>query len=163
VSPKQLIRHEYVRRVGAPDVPSSEERFAPGRYFDAECPATASVGDFVFVTGDAVGGVLQVDRVLPTSPDLTTPPAMPSLGVIVEKPSSVSCLVHGGPGIVTSTILGVVLTPNQRYFVGFNGRVAPAAPTPPVGGCALVQHIGVALSATQLLLVPDFSLVKVLG
>ncbi len=157
--PKQLTRHDYIRRIGADDETDSEEFFAPGRYFDANCPAALAVGDFVYITGVSVGGVFQVDRAEPKSPG-TANAKMPSLGVVLSKASSTDCLVHGGVGIVSSTVLGVILSPESRYFVGFNGRVSSSIPIPDPSGFALVQVVGVALDTSRLLLAPNFHLVR---
>ena len=159
MSPKQLIRPEYIRRVGADNEPETEKGFAPGRYFDAECPSGTAVGDFVYVTGDKVAGVIQVARAEPKSATKTNV-KMPALGVVISKKTSTDCLIHTGPGLVDATVLGVVLIPEQRYFVGFNGRINANMPNPPTGGFSLVQVAGVAVSTDQLLLIPNFQLVR---
>jgi len=159
VAPKQLIRHDYIRRVGVDTESDSEEGFAPGRYFDADCPSAIAVGDFVFITGVSVGGVFQVDKAAPKSTTLLNT-KMPALGVVLEKDTSTTCLVHTGPGIVSSTVLGVVLSPQSRYFVGFNGRISSSIPAPDAFGFALVQVVGVAVDSTKLLLAPNFHLVR---
>ena len=56
--------------------------------FTALCPVDLEVGDVVYVSGDKVGGLYQVDRV-----DITTTLKMPAAGIVVQKLTSTSALI----------------------------------------------------------------------
>ena len=117
--------------------------------FDADCPSGAAVGDAVYVTGVKVGGVTQV-----ATADITSYSAMPALGVIVSKPTTVTCLVqYAGEVAVYSG-----LTPGRVYMLDQNGE--PTAALPTVGSDHYVQRIGIATSTDSMLLSLDTTLVK---
>lgn len=143
---RTLIRHRDQRQI-TPNTPGrgvDERLTAQGRYFEADCLAADSVGDFVYITGTPVSGFYQVTQV-----DITDPSAMPAVGVIVEKSTSTRCFVQTEGLFFTSG-----LTPQARYWVGADSQISPS---PPVSDIA--QVIGIALSDTDLkLLIQNQSL-----
>lgn len=159
MSPRSLIRLDQIRRAGIDLAPETESDFSLGRYFDAGCTVNELVGHFVSVSGPSVGELPQVQKV-----DPTVNSKMPALGLIISKYSDTTCLIHVGPGVVPSSILGIgSLTPQKRYFIGSNSYATATLPSPPSGEHVLIQVIGHALSADQLLLVPNFVLISRTG
>jgi hypothetical protein len=114
--------------------------------YEATCPASATIGEFVYVTGPAVSGVLQVATV-----DITDLATLPAFGIITDKATSTSCTVRvSGEFISTDT-----LTPGIRYFIGVDGKPSDTMPNPIVGGKAGVQAAAYALDTNKLLLTLD--------
>ena len=115
--------------------------------FAATCQATDAVNQFVYVAGDAVGGVAVV-----ACADPTDPAKMPAIGMILSKSSATDCVV---------VWLGVValagLTPNARYFLDSTGfAVDSLSAVRPV----IVQVLGQALDSGRLLLTPSKDLLR---
>jgi len=112
--------------------------------FDADCSAGESVGDCVYVSADAVAGVVQVRKAIVS--DTTK---MPAVGVIAEKPTATTCVV-----IYLGTLpVGALpaFLPGRRYFVGASSQPTATPPTAP----ALLQVVGVALDSGRLLFNPS--------
>jgi len=155
VTPRTLIRHSQVRRAERVDSPATEDQTLKGRYFQADCLATDSIGVFVRILGNPVSGVRQVRRV-----DVTDQTLMPAVGVIVEKTSLTRCLVQ---------IMGEVivdpenLVPGKRYFIGRDSELADAPPDPVIGEKIASQVIGIALEPGILLVVPNLMYVVRVG
>lgn len=108
------------------------------------CTATEAVGNAIYVS--AVDTVAQADA--------TNEIKMPAIGIVVNKPSSITCYVvtHG----LVSGLSG--LTAGSRYFVSETaGAITTTAPT--TSG-SVVQEIGVALSTTELIVEPKAYIVN---
>jgi len=113
--------------------------------FIADCSAGESVGDCVYVSADAVLGVLQVRKVDPSDPT-----KMPSLGIIVDKPTATACtVVYLGAFPVGGL---PAFLPGKRYFVGASSQ--PVSVPPSTSG-VLVQVVGIALDSGRLLFNPS--------
>ncbi len=151
--PEPLLRFDQIRQIDTSGDNESEEAFARGRYWEADCIATDTAGDFVYVTGASVGGVRQVTRV-----DVFDPDTMPSVGVIILKRTTTRCVVQA-----FGEIAAVGLVPQGRYWIGTDSRLAANFPPRPVGGIVVAQVVGVALDTTALLLRPDLNPFKLRG
>ena len=156
MAPVTRIRHKDIRIVApqTPGIDKDEEKFAEGRYFEADCLASDAVTDFVYITGDTVGGFYQVTKV-----DPYVPATMPAVGYIAEKSTATRCFVQ---------TLGVIevaggLTPGGRYWIGADSRLDAAFPPRLSGQIVVAQVVGVALSSTDLLLRPEFQAHKLRG
>jgi len=134
----------------AVDFMGSEDAYARGRYFHADCPATDAIGDFVRISADDVADIFQVSKV-----DITDASTMPAIGLIISKSSATRCFVLTF-GVYETT----GLVPGQRYWVGFDGQLTGSLPIPPSPGTAVAQAIGYALSDTELLIRPDMMAIK---
>lgn len=113
--------------------------------FIADCSVAEAVGDCVYVSADAVLGIVQVRKV-----DATDPLKMPALGVIVDKPTATACTVIYLGALPVGALPAFL--PGKRYFVGLSSQ--PVA-TPPVTPGVLVQVIGIALDSGRLLFNPS--------
>jgi hypothetical protein len=122
--------------------------------FVADCPAPVAVDDLVYVTGPEVLGVVQIDTV-----DITDSGTMPAIGIVVEKPTPITCRVIT-MGEVTPLLL---LTPGKRYFVSVTGGLTAAIPTPGGGNKQMVQVVGYAIATNRLIVLPNMMPVKKLG
>lgn len=117
----------------------------------ATCLNTDSVGDLVYISGDSIGGIIQVAKV-----DITDYSKMPGVGVILSKSSATQCM------ILRYGILSVTgLVPGKTYFVSSAGHPTDIRPVAPLGGSLFVQTIGVAMDSVRLLFNPSFNLTKV--
>lgn len=106
--------------------------------FSATCLAADLVGRPVFMTGtDAVATC-----------DPTDFSKMVAVGVIVSKQSSTSCIVRTGGEV--SGLSGLI--PGERYWVALDGTLTEVVPTPPVSGKVYVQAMGMARTASVLVL-----------
>lgn len=149
--PRSYIRHRDLRivtdDVASKDIDKSEQAFARGRYYEADCSVTDAVGDFVYITGNPVAGLFQVTKV-----DITDPTHLPTSGIIVEKTTTTRCfVVRFGLVDVSSFPSAPTLTPQARYWIGFDGRLTGSLPIP-VSGVGMAQMVGHAISSTELLL-----------
>lgn len=138
MAPKQLLRYEQIRRRGKPDVQETDAPFGGSEYFDANCLATDDLLHCVYVVSNTAG-----------APDVTTASpllgaTMPVVGLIVHKPTPLTCLVQvDGPIATFST-----LVPGSTYYVGLDGAPTTVAPAWP----AIQQSLGVCLTPTTLML-----------
>lgn len=142
--PKTRLRYTQVRRLGTPNVEESDQPYSEGRYFEANCLSSDLVNNCVRVTGVSLG-VPNVTRV-----DPLLAPTMPAVGIIVQKPTSTTCLVQVS-GQVTSfspVVAGV------WYYVGLTAFPVTTPPALP----AIPQVIGVGLDTARLLLRPGFGI-----
>ena len=98
------------------------------------CPSSVAVGDAVRVTGSDA-----VDKT-----DASGPTTTPGVGFVVSKPSATAAVVqHAGPADVLAG-----LTPGGRYFLAATpGQITTI---PPSGPGQVVQYVGVAVTATVL-------------
>lgn len=142
--PHSRLRYTQVRRLGTPNVDQSDQPFAEGRYFEANCLATDLVNHCVYVTGVTLG-VPDVTRV-----DPSIPATMPAIGVIVQKATTSTCLVQAS-GQITSFSPVVAGT---WYYVG--ASAFPVSSPPPFP--AVPQIIGVGLDVARLLLRHGFGI-----
>lgn len=127
----------------------------PRKWLRANCLATDSVGDCVYVTGNEVGGLYQVSKADPTNWA-----KMPAVGVITSKRSPTECRVQF-LGEIQNVYTG--LTVRNILFVAVDGRLSPTPPAPAPGGYAFVQPMGTVLSSARLMIMPNFSLTKRVG
>lgn len=155
MAPRSVIRYLDIRPetrdLSSPGFSANtEDDFARGRYFHADCLAGDSVGDFVHIVGDDVSDIFQVEKV-----DITDSATMPAIGLILTKDTATRCFV------LTFGILEATgLTPGVRYWVGTNSQITSTIPLP-VSGTAVIQVIGHALSDTELLIRPEGQGIKV--
>jgi hypothetical protein len=111
---------------------------------NANCLASDIVGDLVYVTGNIVGGRIQVTEI-----DNTDSAKMPVFGMIETKASSTVCTVRTGG---TSAGIYSGLVPQRRLFAGDNGRLVQTVPARPSSGKKLVQPMGIATSSSVIFL-----------
>lgn len=109
--------------------------------FDAACSASEAVGDPVYHTGSVSGGLAVV-----ALSDRTDPAKLPAVGIVEVKPTSTTCKVRND-GPTTSIYTG--LTPGSHYFVSDAAGVSTVIPASGTG--EFVQHLGTALTSTELL------------
>lgn len=121
-------------------------------YLDANCLASDDVGDCVYATANAVGGIYQVTKVDPTV--YATPAAF---GVIQEKSSATDCKVQLR-GALVDVYTG--LSVGERLFVDVDGALTHTIPTPAPGGFVTVQAMGTAISENTVLLAPSMQLTR---
>jgi hypothetical protein len=118
----------------------------------AICQPTDQVGDLVHISGDSLGGVIQVTKV-----DITDYSKMPGVGAIIGKSSPTQCK------ILRYGILSVTgLVPGKIYFVDFDGTPTPIRPVAVGNQKVLIQVIGVAIDSSKLMLNPSFNLTRVI-
>ena len=127
----------------------------PRKWLKANCLATDSVGDCVYVTGDAVGGFYQVAKADPANQL-----KMPSIGVIIVKKSATECRVQF-IGEVHGIYTG--LTPRATLFVGSSGTLSSIPPVPALGGYCFIQAMGTVASSTVVVMLPSLALTKRIG
>ena len=127
--------------LNALSVPRGDARYAR-RVIPANCLVTDVAGDCVYISGEMVAGRYQVSRADPTNPN-----KMPALGVIVGKTAPTVCTVQTlGP--LSSAYSGLI--PGKELYVDLDGRPTHIPP-------AVAQGIGVALSSTDVLIIPSFT------
>ena len=127
----------------------------PRKWLKANCLATDSVGDCVYVTGDTVGGFYQVAKADPRDQL-----KMPSIGIITIKKSATECRVQF-IGEVANVYTGLI--PRSTLFVGLTGRLTNIVPIPASGGYAFVQAMGSSVSSTVVVMLPSLVLTKRIG
>jgi hypothetical protein len=108
------------------------------KYFLGSCTQAESVGDAVYIYGDAQGGVHPVRKVV-----LTDSAKMPAAGLIVRKSGTTCVVQRGGPAI------GVYsgLTPNLALYVDDSARLSHTPPSQPQSGIKHRQRLGFALAS----------------
>ena len=137
---------------GPAGAPGADGSTAPS-IRDAACPSTCAVDDWVFVTGDEVAGVIQVDTV-----DIDDTAKMPAIGIVIEKPTFTTARVQVGGEL--GTFAG--LAPGKPHFVGDDSEISTTRPANPSSGKRSIQVIGFALSSTKLIVKPEFSITRIL-
>lgn len=114
----------------------------------ANCQPTDQVGRAVHITGDRVGDLYQV-----TTVDIEDDATIPSLGIIISKSSSTTCLVQL-TGLVEGLLTG--LTPDGVIFIAPDGSLTQTKPTANVApGFVWVQHMGQAMASDVFILNPQ--------
>lgn len=99
-------------------------------------PAGVSVNDFIYATGS-----LTADKA-----DNSGIATMPTIGVVVAKPTAVTATV-----VYAGEVGGFVgLTPAAIYYVGTAGGIT-TTPPPSTATGKVVQQVGTAMSAVKLL------------
>lgn len=135
------------------EILSLQELSLGGFEIDANCLSSDSVGDVVYVSGDSVGGLIQV-----TKADITDFHKMPGVGVIVIKSTPTDCRI-----LRYGLLSGSGFLPGKLHFLGADGRPTPTPPVAtPSSGNVFVQVVGVAMDSSRLLLNPSFNLTKVI-
>jgi hypothetical protein len=117
----------------------------------AKCLAGDGVGASVYVSGDRVGGFLQV-----ATADPSDRLKMPAVGMIIQKVDSTTCVVQT-EGNVDGVYSG--LTPGELLFVGDGGGLDDEMPSPGPGP-RYVQAIGVSLGSDILRLEPNIMMTR---
>jgi hypothetical protein len=140
-TPLRLITIAEQWPIGPGPTPESFE-------WTAACPPSIAVGDLVAVDG-SMPSATTVQLI-----DITSPLRMPAAGIVVSKPTSASCTVVSS-GVVNAQDL----VPGAICFASRAGRVSFNPPTATTGP-AFVQAVGVALSATQLLVSLPSSIIE---
>jgi hypothetical protein len=147
------IRSLDIRRGERVASPYSEEHTFKGRYFEADCLTTDSVGDFVRITGDPVSGIYQVSKV-----SIDTPTHMPAIGVITAKTTLTRCFIQTqGIYVVPGLISGL------RYWISTSSQLTSMMPSPTPGNTLLAQVAGQSISDTELILTLQAHVVKLRG
>jgi hypothetical protein len=142
---RTLIRHSQLRRTEPVDYGTlDDEYFSRGRYFAADCLPTDTNGQFVYITGPAVGGWPQVTKV-----DISTNGMYPAVGVLIEKDTPTRCMVHV---IGEFAVSPANLIPGKPYFIGADSMLTHIPPVALVGGFVAVQAVGTAIDYGRLLL-----------
>lgn len=114
----------------------------------ANCLASDSVGDCVYITGDRVAGLYQVTRV-----DIEDAAKIPTIGIIQSKSSSTECIVHLH-GVLEGVFTG--MTPNKVQFIGFSGSIVESLPVAnSVPGFVWIQSVGQALASDVIMVHMD--------
>lgn len=118
-------------------------------YESADCLAGDVVGNLVYCTGVPVAGVLQVAKA-----DPNTVGKHPAFAVIVEKPTSTTCVIQCSG---KSPDLYAGLSPGELYWLGASGTpvISPVAAAP--------QAIGVAVAAEAINLAFDEDIKPTVG
>jgi hypothetical protein len=118
---------------------STLKELSNGRLFFANCLTSDTEGQLVRIASADILGVANVTKV---SPEYVS--TMPTIGMLVEKISTTTCIVQ------TSGYVKVIALPalvaGKRYFVGLNSLPSqyPADLGSSLTGIAIVQVIGVA-------------------
>jgi hypothetical protein len=110
----------------------------------AFCLATDAVGDTVYIADAKVGDFYQVAKA-----DIDDLAKMPGFGIIIHKSTSTQCIVQTS-GIVRNVYTG--LTPGKPLFIGTDGRLTETVTTHNPTGPRVLQVMGLALGASDLLL-----------
>jgi hypothetical protein len=126
----------------------------PGKSFKATCPPSLAVGYCVYIAGPKVDEYYQVDRADPSNIV-----KMPALGVVTEKTDSTHCVVQC-LGELQGLFTG--LTFPKSLFVTMDGRLSHdlPMPAPAPDSYAMVQPMGTAMGSSEVLLSPNFLMIK---
>lgn len=110
----------------------------------ADCLASDSVGDLVYVSGPPVAGRIQVEKV-----DIDDGAKMPAMAVIASKSSPTTCVIRISGEYTLNT---ASFTEGNIVFVQENGAMGTTPPPRPNSGTRLIQRIGIALTPTRVVL-----------
>jgi hypothetical protein len=104
---------------------------------------------WVCIVGNKVAGKYQVRKADPTNYL-----RWPAVGVVASKPTptATTCTVQLA-GETEAIFTG--LAAGEPYFVGFDAYASNNSPTPTLGGEARAQKVGVAVSETQIYVMPS--------
>jgi hypothetical protein len=117
----------------------------------ANCLSSDTIGRAVFISGDDISGVFQVETMDPQDGS-----KVPAIGIIISKSSPTDCQVQlfgQMKGIVTG------LTPGKAIFVALDGSLSHSPPAP-VLTIAYVQPIGIAMADDTVFVSPSLSITK---
>lgn len=111
--------------------------------FSATCAASVAVGQFVKLDGTAGPGVEPADAFFVAK--------IPSIGVVVDKPTTTSCSVRtlGAAAVFSGLLAGKV------YWLNALGTIDAAPPVAPLGTVRFAQAVGYALDSTTLMVDVD--------
>ena len=111
----------------------------------ADCTATESVGDPVYISAPKAGGRWQVRQADPADDA-----KMPAIGFVSSKPSATTCYVQ-----VAGDLDGFAgLTAGQPVFAAFGGVEQPPIAYP-LAGIKSVQRLGIAVSSDTVHVNPE--------
>jgi hypothetical protein len=113
-------------------------------FFRASCGTSVDVGDVVYLTGNIVGGLPEVDTV-----DIDASGENPGVGVVLKKRTSTICIIQVS-GIIRNVYTG--LTPGNLLFVAPGGSITGSIPSAPSAGRRAIQHVGSVLQTGEVLL-----------
>lgn len=113
----------------------------------ANCLAGDAVENAVYITGDKIGGLLQVSKV-----DIDDGAKMPAVGLIVSKSDPTTCKIRVGGKLQLSASS---LASGNLVFVSATGTPETLPPVRPSSGTRLIQHLGKALAADLLEISPS--------
>lgn len=123
----------------------------PADVMEANCLATDEVGDLVYVRGDSVAGLPQVERA-----DVTTWDKMPAIGLILSKAAPTDAMV------IRRGLVDIVgLNPGKLVFVGVDGKPTTTRPSPTGTDRYFVQVVGSALDTSRLMLCPELNVTRI--
>jgi len=110
---------------------------------DANCLITDAVQDVVYITGDAVGGRIQVTKV-----DIDDDTKMPGIGIITSKSDDTICKVQ-----TYGNMAGVYsgLTVRKQLWINTSSRLDTSPPADPVSGYRFIQPMGFTLASNIVL------------
>lgn len=114
----------------------------------ANCLSGDAVDDLVFISGPPIAGALQVEKI-----DIDDGAKMPGVGVIIAKSSPTDCIVRmsGEHDISTNT-----LTPGNIVYASESGTLTTTPPPrPSLSNSRYIQRIGIALTTTKLVVLPQ--------
>lgn len=123
--------------------------------FRASCLVTDEVGNLVHISGPKVGPLYTVSSI-----DISDADSMPAVGIIVDKPTSITCVVQmQGPTTISSGI--ETLPPGKRCFAGYDSKPTTTAPdvSRSPNGKMILQVVGVALDSDKIEIMPDMSII----
>jgi hypothetical protein len=124
-------------RIDARSIPAS----TPST-FNAACPPSIIVGNWVYITGPKSAGLYQVALADPTSPT-----KIPAAGVVISKPTSSTAVVQWG-GAVPAGVIGSI-APARVCYVGPAGTTVASPPS-----TLYVQIVGTTIDTGELILEP---------
>lgn len=99
------------------------------------CPLSLGVGDLVYLTGDTA-----IDKA-----DNAAESTGPVIGIVVSKPTTTTAQIKSSGAVDGLT----GMTAGEEQFLGTNGNRIESGALPTAVG-SVVQHIGVAVSATTI-------------
>jgi hypothetical protein len=124
----------------------SDIRFAPPSYMIGSCVAGLNTGEFVYMSSTSSGVPIF------TLANPANPTTMPAIGIVEYKPSSTSCVVR--PLSVLGEFTSSGMTAGATIVVGSDGKPASIGGGNYPAAGSTIQNVGLALSATNLLIYP---------
>ena len=120
----------------------------------ATCPASAAVGDLVYISGPKVGADYTVSKVDPS--DFTK---FPAVAIVTVKLSATRAVIQ-----FSGEVKGIYsLTPGRVYWAGALGQPVLTPPVPGMGGTMRWQSLGVAVDSDTLRFEPNKNAVTRVG
>ena len=127
----------------------------PGKAFHATCPAGLVVGKCVYISGPKTGEYYQVDQADPANIL-----KMPAIGVVIQKEDTTHCTVQC-LGEVGGLYSGFSIP--KPLFVAADAGLTHVPPDPLPSGYSMAQVMGAAMATDEILLCPNFMMVKRIG